>query len=248
MRPCCFLVVLVFLGLVSWVQAGREGVNVVLWKTSPQPPGSVLETPGRAACPGSTRGEVCRVRVSFPAQCRVYTRLKGGGRKMPPVAAQGRARCTGPLPKGTEPPLWAAGDRGSALGFQFWPQVSREGKPTVSAYKVLSACSTKKGRTAGVPCGRGCEVRDESSRKRWVNRKRGQSNLACGKRDVEGAPPHLPVVGASLWSKTLTPTWPDGARSTWGDTGLGPWSDGAPLKSCNYWAGEDLICPSRVET
>ena len=37
------------LELVSWV-------HVVLWKTSPQLPGDVLETPGHAVCPGSMRG------------------------------------------------------------------------------------------------------------------------------------------------------------------------------------------------
>lgn len=121
----CFSVVLVCLGLVSWVQAGREGVNVVLWKTSPQPPGSVLETPGRAACPGNTRGEVCRARVNVPVQSQGVREVKGRWPEDAPSGCPGQGSVTGTLPP-LSPPDSSQGhgtstvgsrDRGSALGF-----------------------------------------------------------------------------------------------------------------------------------
>lgn len=63
---------------ISQLNTGQtgEGVNVVLWKTSPQPSGNILETPICAASPGTTRDLSSEGGFPGVSHCRVLTRFK----------------------------------------------------------------------------------------------------------------------------------------------------------------------------
>lgn len=161
---------------------------MVLWNTSPQPPGNVLETHRRA--PGSARALLRE--GEFPrTHCRVSKRLEVDV-GCPSVAALGegsahaRPSLHSPflLRKCKEPAT--SGWRRAAmliLGFPVLAPGSKERKkPQDICTQSSESQPTKKGRTAGVPLGRGCEVRDESQSNRSVNRKCGQKETCAGRK------------------------------------------------------------------
>lgn len=150
---------------------------MVSWKTSPWSPGNVLETPGQAVSPGTRKGPRCAV-------CRVLMRLKQGACKMPHNGCpRGGLSTLWTLPSLSPPYCFSSARNLPILGVEEASGWQGEEAPRPLHTKLrLSAYSTKKGRTAGVPFGRGSDVRDESQRSHSVNRKYGQKETcACRK-------------------------------------------------------------------
>lgn len=129
---------------------------MVLWNTSPQPPGNVLETHRRA--PGSARALLRE--GEFPrTHCRVSKRLEVDV-GCPSVAAlgEGSAHARPSLHLScfasarNLPPHGGGEQRCSFWGFPSWLQAVRRGKnPKISAHKAQSLSPPKKEELLGFP-------------------------------------------------------------------------------------------------